>query len=219
MPRMYQEGRRPGRDGTSPLRIPPRQRIYRRGAVTLLLAAAFIGAAATSNWAIQHIGEDNGPSAPHTIPVAWGLQAASGVLLIGAMIAVRDALHERAGIKGTLVVVVVGSIVSGLLAPASVALASGITMLAAESADALVYQRLRSRGYLIAAAASNLVSSLIDSALFLVIAYGVTAMRNGTYSLTIGKVEASLITLAVLALATRSFRSPQHQPHAADSSM
>lgn len=196
-----------------------RQRITRANVITLLLAAAFIGAAAISNWAVQHVGQNNGPNAPHTIPIGWGLHAASGVLLIGAMITLRDALHEQVGIKGTLLVIVVGSIVSALLAPASVALASGITMLAAESADALVYQRLRRRGYMVAAVASNLVSSLLDSALFLIIAYGVTAMRNGTYPLTVGKLEVSLVTLAVLTLATRSFRSSQQRSRAADLSM
>lgn len=176
----------------------PRRRGTRDWVALLILVTAFIGAAATSNWAVQHVGQNNGPYAPHTIPIGWGLQAASGVLFIGVMITVRDALHEQVGIKATLMAIVVASVVSALLAPASVALASGVTMLAAESADALVYQRLRRRGYLAAAAASNLVSSLIDSALFLSIAYGATAMWHGTYPLTVGKVEVSLITLAVV---------------------
>lgn len=193
----------------------PGRRDTYRTATTLLLSAIFIGAAATSNWAIQHVGQSNGPYAPHTIPIGWGLRAASGVLLIGAMITVRDALHEQVGIRGTLWIIAAGSIVSGLLAPASIALASGVTMLAAETSDALVYQRLRGRGYLVAAAASNLVSSVIDSALFLVIAYGTAAMWRGTYPLTVGKVEASLITLAVIVLARRLSWPPKKRLQAA----
>lgn len=186
-------------------------RTPRRTAVTGALAAVFIASAAASNWTIQHVGQNNGPYAPHTIPIGWGLHAASGVLLVGAMITLRDALHEQIGIKGTVLVIAIASLISGLLAPPPVAIASSVTMLAAETADALVYQRLRLRGYLIAGAASNLVSSLIDSALFLFIAYGVTAMRHGTYPLTIGKIEASLVTLAVLAIAARTFR-PRRTP-------
>lgn len=175
---------------------------------TVLLAVAFIAAAATSNWAIDNIGQDNGPQAPRTIPIGWGLDAPSGVVLIGIMIAVRDALHERIGLKGTLLVIAVASAVSALLAPPAIALASGITLLAAETTDALVYQRLRQQGRLRAAFVSNLVSAVVDSALFLLIAYGIETARHGTWALTVGKVEASVITLAILMLATRSFRSP-----------
>lgn len=176
-------------------------------AATVLFAAVFVAAAATSNWAIENIGQDNGPFAPRTIPVGWGLDAPSGVLLIGVMIAVRDALHERVGLKGTLLVIVLGSVVSALVAPAALAVASGVTLLAAETTDALVYQKLRRRGRLRAAFASNIVSSVIDSALFLLIAFGIEAAHHGTWALTVGKVEASIITLAILAAATTTFRA------------
>lgn len=176
---------------------------------TVLLAGVFMAAAATSNWAIENVGQDNGPFAPRTIPVGWGQDAPSGVVLIGVMIAVRDALHERIGLKGTMLVIVLGSLLSALLAPAAIAVASGVTLLAAETTDALVYQKLRRRGRIRAAFASNLVSSVIDSALFLLIAYGVEAALHGTWALTVGKIEASVITLAVLAAATRAFRAPK----------
>jgi uncharacterized PurR-regulated membrane protein YhhQ (DUF165 family) len=174
---------------------------------TILFAGVFIASAAASNWAITNVGRDNGPLAPHTIPIGWALDAPSGVVLIGVMIAVRDALHERVGLKGTLLVIALGSVVSALLSPAAIAIASGVTLLAAETADALVYQALRQRGRVRAALASNIVSSVVDSAVFLLIAYGVQAARDGTWALTVGKVEASVITLAILTTATRSFRT------------
>lgn len=177
-------------------------------AATILFAVIFIASAATSNWAIENVGRDNGPFAPRTIPIGWGLDAPSGVVLIGIMIAVRDALHERVGLKGTLLVIAAGSVISALLAPATIAVASGLTLLAAETTDALVYQRLRDQGRLRAAFASNLISAVVDSALFLFIAYGLEAATQGTWALTVGKIEASVITLAVLATATRSFRKP-----------
>ena len=178
--------------------------------MTIILALLFIAAAASSNWAIENIGKDNGPSAPHTIPIGWGLDAPSGVVLIGVMITLRDALHERIRLRGTLVVIVVAAVVSASLAPASIALASGITLLAAETTDALVYQRLRRRGWLTAAPASNLVSAVVDSTLFLLIAFGFEVARQGMWALTVGKAEASLITLAVLALVSGAFRSNTH---------
>jgi uncharacterized PurR-regulated membrane protein YhhQ (DUF165 family) len=145
-----------------------------RSPITIALAGAFVIAAATSNWAIHNIGQFNGPDAPRTLPIGWGLEAPSGVVLVGVMIAVRDALHEQVGIKGTLVVILMGSVISALLAPPALAVASGATMVTAEVADALVYERLRQRGRLIAAAASNFVSATIDSAMFLLIAFGLT---------------------------------------------
>jgi uncharacterized PurR-regulated membrane protein YhhQ (DUF165 family) len=187
--------------------------------LTLSLAVIFIASAAASNWAIQHIGQSHGAQAPRTIPVGWGLDAASGVLLVGVMISVRDALHEQVGIKGTLLLIALGSAVSSLLAPPALAMASGATMLLAESADALVYQRLRQRGRVLAAMASNVVSSLLDSALFLLIAFGVAAAFQGSFALTIGKIEVSLLTLAALALApkaARRFRRIGMSPTAAD---
>ncbi len=175
---------------------------------TVVFAGLFIAAAATSNWAIENVGHDNGPSAPRTLPIGWGLDAPSGVVLVGVMITLRDALHERVGLRGTLLVILFGSIVSALLAPAAIAMASGVTLLVAETTDALVYQRLRRRGRLRAAFASNLVSSIVDSALFLIVAYGLEAARHDTWALTVGKVEASVITLAILAVVMRSFRAP-----------
>jgi uncharacterized PurR-regulated membrane protein YhhQ (DUF165 family) len=172
-------------------------------AATLVLTLLFVASAAASNWAIQHVGRNNGPIAPRTIPIGWGMQAASGVVLVGVMISVRDALHEQVGIRGTLVAITIGSGFSALLAPPALAIASGTTMLVAESADALVYQRLRTWGWFLAATGSNLASALLDSAIFLVIAYGANVAAHGTYALTVGKVEVSLFTLAALALASR----------------
>ena len=120
-----------------------------------VLAATFVGAAAASNWAIQHVGHYNGAHAPRTIPIGWGMEAASGVILVGVMISVRDALHEQVGIKGTLLAILIGSAISSSLAPPALAVASGATMVLAESADALVYQSLRRRGRVLAEASGG----------------------------------------------------------------
>ncbi len=170
------------------------------------LATLFVVAAAASNWAIENVGRDNGPLAPRTISIGWGLEAPSGVVLIGMMIAVRDALHERVGLRGTIVVIAIASLVSAVLAPPALAIASGVTLLVAEITDALVYQQLRRRGRIVAATASNVASSIVDSALFLTIAYGAHAAAGGTWTLTLGKFEASLATLALVALFGRPYR-------------
>lgn len=174
-------------------------------ALTLL----FIVGAATSNWAMSNIGMYNGPSAPRTLPIGWGVEAPSGVVLIGLMLTIRDGLHERIRTRGMAAIIFIASVVSAVVAPPAIALASGATLAVAETADALVYQRLRRQGRLLAAAASNLVSSVVDSVLFLLVAFGVQAAIEGSWALTVGKLEASLVTLVIFALTTSLLRTPQ----------
>ena len=138
--------------------------------------------------------------------IGWGMVAPSGVLLIGLMIAVRDALHERIGISGTLLFILLASLISAVCAPTTIAVASGVTLLAAETTDALIYQNLRARGRFWAAISSNVVSSLLDSGIFLAVAFGLSAAREGTMALTIGKFEASIVILAIMALFLPAFR-------------
>lgn len=182
-----------------------------RGKAVMCLASLFIAAAATSNWAIDNVGAYSGSSSPRTIPIGWGLEAPSGVVLIGLMLTVRDALHERIRLRGMIVVILAASVVSAVVAPPAIAVASGVTLLVAETADALVYQRLRRQGRLTAAAASNVVSSVVDSVLFLLIAFGAQAALGASWALSVGKLEASLITLAILTFAARLFRHPARQ--------
>lgn len=165
---------------------------------TLILGGLFIMGAAASNWSIDHVGRNNGPFAPHTLPIGWGLQAPSGVALVGLMITVRDALHEHVGLKGTVFVITVGSVLSAAVAPAPIAVASGVTLLVAETTDAVVYQRLRQHGLIAAGIASNVASAVLDSAVFLTIAYGIAVAKDRTWALSLGKFEASLIALVLI---------------------
>lgn len=179
------------------------------------LALLFIVGAATSNWAMSNIGMYNGPSAPRTLPIGWGMGAPSGVVLIGLMLTIRDGLHERIQPSGMAAVIFIASVVSAVVAPPAIALASGATLAVAETADALVYQRLRRQGRMWAAAASNLVSSVVDSVLFLLIAFGLQTAIEGSWALTVGKLEASLVTLVIFALVTSLLR-PRRQSISGD---
>lgn len=177
--------------------------------MTALLALLFLTSAAASNWAINNIGHDNGAGSPRTVPIGWGLQAPSGVVLIGLMFAVRDTLHERIGVKGTLLLIALASAVGAIVAPPTLAAASGITMLIAESSDALVYQRLRAAGRFMAATTSNVAASLLDSIVFLAVAFGAAAAVSGTLALFVGKLQASLVAMLVVNLARRLASPPR----------
>jgi uncharacterized PurR-regulated membrane protein YhhQ (DUF165 family) len=80
----------------------------------------------------------------------------------------------------------------------SLALASGIAFLASELADLSVYEPLRRRGWWQAVAASNVVGLVVDSALFLWLAFGSLAFFWGQ---AVGKATMTVVALVVLALA------------------
>ena len=165
--------------------------------------ATFLACIVASNWAITHLGVDHGPGAPRTIPVGFGLHAPSGVVFAGALFALRDVIHERLGPVAVLVIIVASAPLTMIAASPGLAVASLVTFIVAETVDLLVYRRIRASGYAAAAIGSNLVSSLIDSALFLGLAFGAAQALNGTMGLTLGKVESSTITVVIVLLIVR----------------
>lgn len=179
----------------------------RRHAATAGWIAVFVGCIVMSNWALLHIGYAGDPGEPRTIPLGFGLHAPSGVLFAGALLTLRDIIHERVGPVGTLTVILAAAPVTALTSSGSLAVASGATFVVAEVADLLVYSRVRRRGRVVAVVCSNVVSSVIDSALFLAIAFGSAAALHGTLAMTTGKLAASLAMLAVIAMVFRAVHS------------
>lgn len=171
-----------------------------RHVITAAWVIAFVGCIAGANWAILHVGAVHGPGMPRTIPVGLGLAAPSGVLFAGAQLTLRDLIHERLGARWTLVVIAASAPLTMLVA--AMAVASIVTFLTAEAADLAVYSRLRRRGYATAVLGSNLVSTIVDSMLFLTLAFGATVAASGAAGMTVGKLEASVVTLAVVGVGT-----------------
>jgi uncharacterized PurR-regulated membrane protein YhhQ (DUF165 family) len=154
----------------------------------IALAAAFLGCIPAANWLIGNVGTVCIPQGPCLIPVAPGLMAPSGVLLIGAALALRDALHEAAGRLVVLACVMVGAAFSLAVSPPALALASALAFLLSELADFAVYDRLRARGLALAVAASGLVGAIADSLLFSWLAFGEPKWAAG---LVLAKLYAS----------------------------
>lgn len=167
---------------------------------------AFIGCIVGANWAILHLGADHGPGVPRTIPIGFGLAAPSGVLFAGAQLTLRDLIHGRLGTSRTLCVIGLSSPLTAVVASPALAVASIATFLSAETADLAVYSRLRTRGYAIAVFGSNVVSAVVDSILFLAMAFGLAQVAIGTVGMTVGKFEASVITLVAVGGAGRLIR-------------
>ena len=146
-----------------------------RGSALLLGYLATIPGA---NWLISNVGTQQFPDGPHTIPVGFGFEAPSGVLLIGAALAFRDAVQETLGKRATMVAVCVGVAVSYIVNPA-VATASAVAFALGELCDFALYTRIRRRNRALAVATSGIVGGAIDSLVFLQIAFGSTRFWEG----------------------------------------
>jgi uncharacterized PurR-regulated membrane protein YhhQ (DUF165 family) len=125
-----------------------------------------------ANWMIGHLGTFCAPEGPCVIPVAPHLMAPSGVLMIGIALVLRDLVQRRLGAGFSAGAVVVGAILSALVAPPTLVIASGVAFLLSESADLAVYTPLARRGLVAAVLASSLVGLVVDSMIFLWLAFG-----------------------------------------------
>jgi uncharacterized PurR-regulated membrane protein YhhQ (DUF165 family) len=125
-----------------------------------------------ANWLIGNAGTVCVPHGPCLIPVAPGIMAPSGVLMIGLALVLRDLVQRRLGIYVSVFAVVIGAALSSWLAPASLVLASGVAFLVSEFADLAIYTPLSRRRLVLAVIASGFVGLVVDSLIFLWLAFG-----------------------------------------------
>jgi uncharacterized PurR-regulated membrane protein YhhQ (DUF165 family) len=141
----------------------------REGLVFLALFTLTIPAA---NWLIGNAGTKCVPQGPCLIPVAPGLMAPSGVVMIGLALVLRDLVQRRLGVKAAVAAILAGAALSGFIAPPALVMASVMAFLLAELADLAVFTPLQKRGLVLAVAASSVVGLVVDSIIFLQIAFG-----------------------------------------------
>ena len=124
-----------------------------------------------ANWMIGNVGFC-AAGGPCLIPVAPHLMAPSGVLMIGIALVLRDLVQRRLGVAYSAGAVVIGAGLSALVAPQSLVLASGAAFLLSEFADLAVYTPLARRGLVAAVVASSVAGLIVDSIIFLWLAFG-----------------------------------------------
>jgi uncharacterized PurR-regulated membrane protein YhhQ (DUF165 family) len=138
------------------------------GLFALVLFGLTIPAA---NWMIGHVGTMCPEQSPCLVPVAPGLMAPSGVVMIGLALVLRDLVQRRLGLLAALGAIGVGALLSAFLAPPAIVVASATAFLLSELADLLVYTPLQRRRFLLAVVLSSLVGLVVDSAIFLYLAF------------------------------------------------
>lgn len=162
--------------------LPPK-----RTASALGVLAAYLGSVVVVNWLIEQVG---------TVNAGFGLQAPAGVLLLGPALVLRDAVQWLWGIPTALTVLVIGAVVSYAVASPAVATASAVAFAISEFIDFLVFTWLAPR-WTRAVLLGGIAGALLDSVLFLQIAFGSIALLPGqVLGKAYGVIAASLVIRA-----------------------
>lgn len=162
------------------------------GAICLVAFGLCIPAA---NWLIGNAGTVCVPNGPCLIPVAPGLMAPSGVLMIGLALVLRDLVQRRLGMGWAAGAILAGAALSALLAPPALVLASALAFLLSEAADLAVYTPLQRRRLVLAVLASGAVGLVVDSVVFLWVAFGSLDYLAGQ---VVGKAWMVLLALPLI---------------------
>lgn len=165
--------------------------------VPLVSATAFVVAIVLANWLTDRYG---------FVAVGFGLSATAGTFAAGATFTLRDQVQDSWGRAAVLAVIAIGVVVSWFVSSAALATASGAAFLISELADFAVYTPLRRRNWSLAVLLSGLVGAVVDSFVFLWIAFGRESVTRASIGgQVLGKMWAVaavwLVILAITAVA------------------
>jgi uncharacterized PurR-regulated membrane protein YhhQ (DUF165 family) len=165
----------------------------------------FLGCIPLANWMIGNFGTVCVPNGPCLIPVAPGLMAPSGVLTVGFALVLRDLVQRFLGRNWGLTAILLGTAFSVLVAPGALVIASGAAFVLSELADFAVYTPLQRRGLVLAVVASACAGLVVDSIIFLLLAFGSLEFLAGQ---VVGKAWAVLFSLPVVHAVRRLTPAP-----------
>ena len=156
----------------SPRAFPSRH--FQYGLITLIL---FILTIPLGNWVVMNVGLVCDPSGPCLIPVWPGVWSPSAVMLAGLALVLRDAVQNLLGNRWTIAAIIAGA------------------FLFSELADFAVYSPMRRKLPSTAVIVSGLVGSVVDSMIFLTLAFG---SLDYLFGQVLGKFWMSLLGGAIL---------------------
>lgn len=114
------------------------------------------------------------------VPLGLGLAVPAGVFAIAPLFTLRDAIHRKYGVWMPILLIIVGtsisyvsSILLGSDALGKVTIASIIAFFVSEISDTFIYHLIRKQSWMYKVIKSNLVSSFLDSIIFIGLAFGV----------------------------------------------
>lgn len=160
-----------------------------------LFLLGFAACIPLANFMIGNVGTLCLPDGPCLIPVAPGLTAPSGVLLVGLALVLRDLVQRRLGLAWAVGAILIGASLSTTFTPTALALASAGAFLTSEFADLMVFTPLQKRGLVLAALISSVAGLVVDSVVFLWLAFGSLDFLAGQ---VVGKLWMVLAALPAL---------------------
>ena len=144
-------------------------------------------------------------AAQFIIPIGFGLAVPAGVFMIAPIFTLRDSLHRTYGARMVTILILVASafsyglsIVLGNEMLGRVTIASVIAFFVSENVDTFVYHLTRRKSWMTRVLSSNAVSSLVDSILFIGIAFGIV------WPLIIGQYIVKMVLAYFTGLSLRS---------------
>ncbi|GAA3850598.1 VUT family protein [Amycolatopsis tucumanensis] len=138
--------------------------------------------------------------ASSSIAVVLGsLVIPAGAVVAGVVLTARDVVQDTLGSTAVVAAIGGGTLVSLIVAPPRLVLASAAAFLVAELVDWWLYTRLRRRSRSAAIAGSNLGGLVLDSVVFVPWAFGSLALLPGQLA---GKTLATVTALAATAALT-----------------
>jgi queuosine precursor transporter len=158
--------------------------LNRRG-IGYALLAGYVAAIVGANWAIARFG---------VVPVGFGLMAPAGVFFAGLCFECRDLVQDTLGRWWAVAAILIGAGLSAFIST-QFAIASGVAFLLGELADFAIYTPMRQRFWLVAMIVANTIGDIIDSAIFLYLAFGSLQFITGQ---VIGKAYCTLIPVGLL---------------------
>jgi uncharacterized PurR-regulated membrane protein YhhQ (DUF165 family) len=156
-----------------------------------LCLAGYVGTIFAANWALATFG---------LAPVGFGLLAPAGVYFAGLAFTLRDGVQHTLGKGWTVTAILAGALLSAFVSP-TFAVASATAFLFSELADFAVYTPLAHKRWLAAVAASNVVGFIVDSVLFLWLAFGSLQFLAGQL---VGKFWMTALAVGILLVVRRS---------------
>ncbi len=149
------------------------------------------------NWIVMHVGLECAPGGPCLIPVWPGIEAPSGVLMAGCALVLRNGVQAKLGLRWSIYAILIGAALSAIFSQPSLVVASVMAFLFSELADLAVYTPMRGKWPAWAIMASGFVGSVVDSSIFLYLAFGSIEFLVGQ---VLGKFWMSLIVAVLVGL-------------------
>lgn len=157
----------------------------------LVAAAVFIGCIVLANWLVTHYG---------IVSVGFGLYAPAAVYAAGLAFTARDFTQMLLGKTATIYCIVIGCAVSYYISPTfaeASAVAFGVSELLDMSVFTAINDRRRRTGewFIGAVVASNVVGVVVDSVIFLWLAFHSLEFLKGQI---VGKLTMTLAAVAAM---------------------